>query len=255
MKAIFASKLYRSSTRKNKINAALKDPINTELVQQLAEYLDDYEPEKEKPKLDTHLPDTTDKSDVEDTPDIHNNSVPSIPHNPNRSIYHRDDPNADLDSDLDDKIDENDINSDDDNVDSVNDEPNADESDDDSLDSSTRLNPDASRVTSATTLYKFAQEFPVFDPVESIDIIKGTLNSREDTCGVTRITVKENEIWIYYNDKINLNNVMSQVIDLITGAYSTQLEFNRLARSENAVVFEIICSTNSEVNSEENDVE
>ena len=40
MQAIFASKLYRTSPRKDRIHAALSDPMNKELVQQLHSYLD-----------------------------------------------------------------------------------------------------------------------------------------------------------------------------------------------------------------------
>ena len=41
MKAIYASKLYKTSTRKNKIHAAIQNPVNAELVSQLAKYLDE----------------------------------------------------------------------------------------------------------------------------------------------------------------------------------------------------------------------
>lgn len=44
--AIFSSKLYQASSRKNKIKAALENPINAELVKQLGEYIDDeYKPQ------------------------------------------------------------------------------------------------------------------------------------------------------------------------------------------------------------------
>lgn len=77
-----------------------------------------------------------------------------------------------------------------------------------------------------------------------LDEIKGTLNNREETVGVYRIEVREKELWIYYNDSTNLNNIMTDVIELLNNAGYTYLSFNRLARSNNAIVFEIIESTN-----------
>ena len=71
--------------------------------------------------------------------------------------------------------------------------------------------------------------------------IKGILNSREDTDGVSRVSTKDDkEVWIYYNDNVNLNDVMVQVIEELNRPGYTYLEFNRLARSDNAVVFVII---------------
>ena len=41
LQRIYSSKLYVTSARKDKIHAAIQDPINMELVQQLSEYLDE----------------------------------------------------------------------------------------------------------------------------------------------------------------------------------------------------------------------
>ena len=65
MNAITASKLYRASTRKAKILAALNDPINVELVEQLNEYIgDEY---KELLNPDTSAEDTV---EVDDTTEV-----------------------------------------------------------------------------------------------------------------------------------------------------------------------------------------
>ena len=74
------------------------------------------------------------------------------------------------------------------------------------------------------------------------EILKGTLNSREDTKGVSRITKKEDELWIFYQDKVNLNSIMEPVIELMNASDFSYLEFNRLARSSNAIVFDISCT-------------
>lgn len=76
----------------------------------------------------------------------------------------------------------------------------------------------------------------------SIDSLKGLLNADANTTGVNYGKIKNNEVWLYYDDSINLNDVMSAVIETLNAAAYTYLEFNRLARSDNAIVFEILQS-------------
>ena len=76
-----------------------------------------------------------------------------------------------------------------------------------------------------------------------LDEIKGTLNHVADTAGVSRIEMKDHELWIFYSDEVNLNNIMTEVIELLNNTGYTYLSFNRLARSNNAIVFEISYNT------------
>ena len=69
--------------------------------------------------------------------------------------------------------------------------------------------------------------------------IKVILNSDESTKGINRISIKDSEIWIHYDDSINLNNIMVPVIEKLNASGYQYLEFNRLARSENAIVFQV----------------
>lgn len=98
-----------------------------------------------------------------------------------------------------------------------------------------------SDVSSSTIVDASLERTYVTDPENiclEIQDIKGYLNSRADTCGVSRIKEKENnELWIYYEDNINLNDVMSSVIETLELPGYSYLEFNRLARSDNAMVF------------------
>lgn len=92
-----------------------------------------------------------------------------------------------------------------------------------------------------------ASSLPRTDVTDNMSLevkdIKGTLNSIDSTCGVSRVSVKDDkEVWIHYNDNVNLNDVMVDVIEYMNKYGYTYLEFNRLARSENAVVFVIIKS-------------
>lgn len=100
------------------------------------------------------------------------------------------------------------------------------------------------RVESSTVS---ASSLPRTDVTDNMSLevkdIKGTLNSIASTCGVSRVSVKDDkEVWVHYNDNVNLNDVMVDVIEYMNKYGYTYLEFNRLARSENAVVFVIIKS-------------
>jgi hypothetical protein len=77
------------------------------------------------------------------------------------------------------------------------------------------------------------------DLVNVANEIKGFLNSKQDTTGVNRVQIKNDELWIYYNDDINLNNVMTNVINTLNAANYKYFEFNRLARTDNAMVFTV----------------
>ena len=68
------------------------------------------------------------------------------------------------------------------------------------------------------------------------DSVKATLNDNEDTTGVSRTAIKDDELWVYYEDSINLNKVMASAIETLNNL-DYGLEFNRLARSDNAIVF------------------
>ena len=58
---IYSSKLYITSNRKDKIHAAINNPQNAELVQQLSEYLDD----DSKAKLDEIVEEKTEEKEEE----------------------------------------------------------------------------------------------------------------------------------------------------------------------------------------------
>lgn len=101
-------------------------------------------------------------------------------------------------------------------------------------------------VTEASSVVASAgTPLPTVDVTDRMDLevddIKMMLNSDSITEGVTRVRTKgENEVWVYYNDNVNLNDVMVPVIEQMNRPGYTYLEFNRLARSDNAIVFVII---------------
>lgn len=200
MKQLYACKMYKSSTRKSKIQAALSNPVNQPLVTQLRSYLDDeyrkeeiLEPdiemkkEKGSPVKDEH----TDESSKDDKKVIDDNTKFSNPNGDKEDIDVED---ADKD--------------------------NGSSEDDNNVDSSKKC-----AIRSSIDL----------------DSLKGTMNAVSDTCGVQRVKIDEDkkELWVYYNDDINLNDIMTPLIELLESSSYNYLIFNRLARSGNAVVFEI----------------
>lgn len=235
MKAIFASKLYKTSTRKGKIASALQNPINTELVKQLKSYLDEpedvtdaLEEEDIQTEKDTERFQDDSGIKVEEKPvaksQTKSESVPS-----ELTKFH-----SLSEGDSEGVVDEN---SEEDS--SNEDESDKDKSNEDKSDSEVK---ESKRVQGATVLYTPPVQASCCDQVRiDAEILKGTLNGREDTAGVSRINVKDEELWIYYQDKVNLNSVMEPVISLMNAADFAHLEFNRLARSSNAIVFDISC--------------
>ena len=213
--AIFASKLFKSSNRQDKIKAALDNPLNVELVKQLSSYLDDKSQNILKQNhSDAEESSSENKKSSSDEESIRPN-VSSSPHSADRSA-----PSSHSDHHLSDMMDDN---QDDMQITPPSDSEGSEES------------VSESDVESSTCI--------VCNIADELDSIKGLLNSRQDTCGVIRAVIKDDELWLHYNDNTNLNNVMENVIALMNSAGYGNLQFNRLARTENAVVFYITCYT------------
>lgn len=221
MNAIFASKLFRSSTRQDKIRAALADPVNMELVQQLRSYLDEpyqqmglMDPQPEEPETDTsEAPVEGEAEEESSSSSKSSNSAPSHVSAPMSDPM--DIPGLNIA----------------DEASSDSEEPPASEPSESSSNEasvpSEQPVAESTKITSST------------DVQDTIEQLKGSINMRQETSGVNRILKKEDEVWIYYDDKVNLNNVMGPVIELVNALGYSNLEFNRLARSDNAIVFQM----------------
>lgn len=239
MKAIFSSTIYRASTpqQQAKIRAALADPVNVELVQQLRSYLD--EPYQSAAFVDP--PEVTDmeqKSSISNEPAADNvdmeqdiSDVPEV--KAPRSVSHQSAqtetlPNMEPPS--------NDT-SEEDEVRDSSPQPESDAGSTDSVDTEDQNVETSTSVNSSESCHT--------DVSSLLDPLKGSLNSRQDTCGVNRIIKRNDELWVYYDDKVNLNNVMGPVLELVNALGYSNLEFNRLARSDNAIVFQVMVSSNT----------
>lgn len=223
MQAIYASKMYKSSKHKAKIRAALSDPINAELVKQLKSYLDDeyQSPEYVDPSYEPSEEVENDHDDEHIIPSQHSSSpsggaghVPTDDGGPKLSEMLADDEDAVF-------------------------SPEPSESDSDTPQASSGPVDESTRISKTSIDASMRVDW---DIAAQADSIKGLLNSRQDTTGVVRLIVKDCELWIHYNDDTNLNNVMEPVIALLNSAAYGNLQFNRLARTENAIVFSVLQS-------------
>lgn len=230
LQRIYSSKIYVTSNRKDRIHAAIQDPINAELVQQLSEYLDDTA--KQELDLATAEITPTDNPEEDEIPVASgaDNARPGASGGgPSTSFT------GDVISDF----------GEDEQFDAEpSDVSEAEPTGDTEVAESTKV---SGRSIKATSVIWTTIE----DVINECDIIQGTLNSREDTTGVNRLQVKDNELWIYYNDDINLNDIMISVIEVLNSTGYTYLAFSRLARSNNAIVFDVVLNNNNQVKSSE----
>lgn len=209
---VLSSFVYSGSSRKLAILAAANNPINTELVTQLVGYLDE---EYLKPKEEAApiKPAESRAKHAADKPD--SKSAASQPKSSRSSFSIRDDSRS-LASMFGDDVDEPEP------------EPEPEPESEPTIDDKTSTEPvePESEVESST-------QIP--DTFESISAsAAAALNAFDATAGVRSTKVQGNELWIYYKDDVNLNSVMESVIDSMPNSI---VEFNRLARSHNAIVF------------------
>lgn len=220
--AIFASKLYQVSNRKDRIHSAYMNPLNAELVQQIDSYV--------SPKYQKMLKEEEDAEQAANPSQDGNSAAVSTPSGGSSGGSSFSGGRGGSFS-----------GSDEDLPGMVTDEPGSDASGSDSTDTDAP-EPDASEPVSDDSVEQstvIASSCTEKDAALEVETIKGSLNVKEETSGVSRIRVKDKELWIYYQDTVNLNNVMSSVIDTMNALGYTYLEFSRLARSDNAIVFDI----------------
>ena len=227
LQRIYSSKIYVTSTRKDKIHAAMQDPINAELVQQIEDYLDDDAKQElavaeaqNNPNAPTDQATPSGDGDFGAAPSMGGGSSGSAPSHSSLS--------GDIFQDFgDDELTD---------VEPMGDEDMpADEAEAPEVVESVTKEGEA--ITSTTIIPE-----TVIDLTSEVQIIKGTLNAMEPTAGVSRIELKPEELWIYYEDKVNIGDIMVDVIETLNGANYTYLSFSRLARSNNAIVFDILMS-------------
>lgn len=232
LQRIYSSKLYITNARKDRIHAAIQNPINAELVQQLSDYLDDDSKVELERAVKTN---ELDKIEQEDSGHVTPSSTAPMGGGGGGASSSGFSGSA-LDDFGDDEL--ADI------------EPAdfGDEGGEESApetDVAEAIKVDGTPITATSVVWTTPE-----DIVSECDTIQGTLNAREDTKGVTRLQVKESELWVYFNDDVNLNDTMISVIEVLNSTGYTYLKFNRLARSNNAIVFDINLNYQEDIKSQ-----
>lgn len=220
---IYASKLYRTSPRKQRIRAAVDNPINTELLIQLRSQLKDPEAFASLPKS-TPKPERSSEARGESAFEDNSPSMRSGP------SHHASAPSgggpslSDKYMDLEEKLgpDGQDMEF---KSEEVSDVPETESSSDNKVESATNipLSPEQSVA-------------------EQTDSISALLNAADSTTGVRYSIVKDGELWIYYADNIDLSDKIESVLMLLNAAGYSYLHFDRLVRSKHAMVFTITAS-------------
>lgn len=237
--------MYVNSSRKSKIKANFIDPINAPLVMQLEELLSEPEDnEVQIPEQSSGDYISDDGSDIVDE-ESSSNSDASLDTESEPESVHIDLPMRRIVKVS--KITKSSTNDADDG------EDNSDEDTEPVAESNrtirkNRLNKIFSKSGNSTTKsIKSAtntSSIPA-NPAYGINSIvrpaeiKGILNAHGDTDGVSKVTKKDNELWIYYNDGTDLNDIMGSAIDVLEASSHSTLYFNRLDRNDNAIVFDI----------------
>jgi hypothetical protein len=213
LKYIYGCKMFRSSSRKNHIKANIANPINVELVQQIQDLTDDSEDTVEKVNPSENKSERKILKGPSSSPSGGSYST---------SLSHGSEPSED-DIFIPDETDNN-----------GNKDENFDDSD--SLDTSDES---VDEDTSDENVESSEAITAVVEDELDINQLKSILNESSSlTYGVSRISERNNEVWVYYNDDVNLNPMLSDIIYAVESSKFKNLEFNRIARSDNAVVFE-----------------
>lgn len=233
---IYASKIYLTSSRQDRIHAAIEDPMNIELVKQVADYLDDSS--KRKLQKAVSEKDKSAKSGNTQSEDTNKNVFEDYSSTPAPTSGGHSSPHpsssGNVFDDFSSEVPEGDMPE-------GNDSAPASEPSEPSEPSASAPEPsEPSEPVKETTEITGVDEIDSKDSVVlQSGIIKKLLNDQEDTSGVVRVDIDDTETWIYYNDKVNLNDIFDNVIALLKDSKYDMLKFSRLARTDNAVVFDI----------------
>lgn len=73
----------------------------------------------------------------------------------------------------------------------------------------------------------------------TVNEIPGTLNLLDTTKGAIQCVLKDNAIWIYYDGEVDINSVLEGVTRTLMSKGYNFLEFDRVVRDKNAIVYTI----------------
>lgn len=214
MKAIYASKLYKASKRKSQIHAAMENPLNAELVQQLREYVDE----------EYLTPEVAEGGSIDFGESEGDTKIKPSEGGGGGGGFSG---GGDFDAEGPD-------------LGEMTEDLESERAED--LDFDEPIPEDDSGVAESQKL-KGKITVSASEQVEALamdaDAIRGLLNSRQDSTGAVKISVVDNELWIYFDEGVNLNEVMEPAIATLNASGYTSLNFKKLSRSDNAITFDI----------------
>lgn len=218
---ILENKMLNASPDKAKILAAMMDPLNMELKQQISDYVvlpgeedDDAESgkvHKKDPKDGKKVSDNDAEKDPEDKGE-------KRPEPASFEDGKSDDGEEGPDGDNDKKDEKG--------------KKDGDSEDEKEVDSSSKPTQSAVMASSVT----------VDEVATAVNEIPGMLNLRDGTKGVTHAVLKggsDNEVWVYFDSDTDINKVLEAVNSAVTASGYYFLAFNRVSRDDNAIVYSI----------------
>lgn len=228
-----SSELFKSSKNKSKILSTISNPINKELVKQLESYVKVSDLTEDDNSEDSKLDDSAESNSSYQETNTNNTSSEDTQkseqtHTSNPASFV---PNDYYDtSETDDREETSSEGSDEDN--NTEDES-SDDSDSNDVNESTSTNKTeikSSTYVTADIVAKAVNELP------------GALNLSDDTKGVDYAAFKTNannanEVWIYYDSEVDVSKILSNVVTYLLSSGYYYLQFNRVSRDDNALVF------------------
>lgn len=233
MSLIMSSELFKSSKNKSKILSTISNPINKELVKQLESYVKVSDLTEDDNSAGSKLDDSTESNSSYQETNTNDTSSEDTQkseqtHTSNPASFV---PNDSYDtSETDDREETSSEGSDEDNN---TEEESSDDSDSNDVNESTSTNKTeikSSTYVTADIVAKAVNELP------------GSLNLSDDTKGVDYAAFKTNannanEVWIYYDSEVDVSKILSNVVTYLLSSGYYYLQFNRVSRDDNALVF------------------
>ena len=234
MEWITNSKLFKASKDQDKILAAIQNPVNKQLVQQLTSYVDSDYAEKLKSRNDDNLNDV-DNSNNKNSNESENQEI-DININTESTSHHSSpsmnfNPSVELpEESITEETPESDVEA------PSSPTPESSSESSENVNESTKLAQDSKIIASTYTTIE--------DVSKAVLELPGILNLREETAGVEYADLKSNanhnnEIWIYYNSTVDISKILCDINVVLYEAGLYFLEFVKVSRDDNAAVFAI----------------
>lgn len=236
MNWVLNSRVYKNSKFKEKILASANDPINKALVEQVNSYVDSkyvFKLQKELEEAKAKLAEQDEGEEFIGDENEGSDSPVGSKSSGSRSITHTSStplsftPSEDFESssssDGDEEFDFDDI--------EIQDGDSESSEDEGEIEESTSVDGEVIISSTVTTLDDVSQY---------VGDIVGILNLRDDTVGCLYASIKgTDELWVYYDKKVDASQIVENVNKELQRIQCFFLEFNRVSRDDNAIVFTI----------------